>query len=117
MIVRRFDSMGKRLLEQCVWPVGLLTLLAFVSCAWATPLTAWDFATNMGNEADSPATFVAPGFQTTLITRGGTQDPFFWPGTFANKAWPANPPDGFFEFSISSLGGSYTLSDILFNLL
>jgi|ERR1041385_3148931 hypothetical protein len=117
MIVRTFDSIGRRLREQCLGPVCLFLLLGFTHSVWAAPLTAWDFASNSGNELESPATFVAPGFQTTLITRGGTQDPFFWPGTFANKAWPANPPDGFFEFSISSLGGSYTLSDILFNLL
>ena len=110
--------MGKRLLEQCVWPVGLLTLLAFVSCAWATPLTAWDFATNMGNEADSPATFVAPGFQTTLITRGGTQDPVAHPGTFWNQSWPLGPSlDGYFSFSINPSAGAYSISDIVFNLL
>src|SRR5262249_33070701 len=118
MIVRTFDSMRKRLLEQCVWPVGLFLLLGFTHSVKATPLTAWDFVGKNGNEASVDATFVAPGFQTTAITRGGTQDPVAHFGTFWNNSWPNGPSlDGYFRFSISPSAGTYSLSDIVFNLL
>jgi hypothetical protein len=117
MIVRTFGSIGRRLREQCIGAVCLLLSLGFTHFATGAQLTYWNFAGANGNEPSTNATAVAPGFQVTDITRGGTQDPFVWPGTFANKAWPANVQDGFFEFSISALGGNYSLSSIAFELL
>src|SRR5437867_3898651 len=102
MIVRTFGSIGKRLREQCIWPVGLFLLVGFAYSAWATPLTAWNFAGAKGNEASSNATFVATGFQTTELTRGGFHDPILLDNTIANGSWPfGTVGDGYFEFSIS----------------
>jgi len=99
--------------------VCLLPLLAFTQAASAVPLTSWNFAANNGNEASVNATFFAPGFQTTAITRGGTQAPQVAPGSFSNASWPFDStPDSYFQFSINPQAGTtYTLSDIHFEFL
>jgi hypothetical protein len=110
---------GGRLRERFSLLVCLIPLLVLTHSASAVPLTAWNFAANNGNEPSVNSTFVAPGFQTTAITRGGFQSPQISPGSFSNASWPFNPvPDGFFQFSISPLAGTtYTITDILFEFV
>jgi hypothetical protein len=123
MIVRTFGSIGKRLREQCIWPVCLFLLLGLSHSALATPLTAWNFAGAKGNEPSSNATFVATGFQTTELTRGGFHDPILLDDTIANGSWRFDDNinfdnDGYFEFSISPQPGTmYSLKSIVFDLL
>jgi hypothetical protein len=119
MSARVLSSGGGRLRESIILLACLFPLFGLTQLASAVPLTAWNFAGNAGNEPSVNATFVAPGFQTTAITRGGTQSPQPSPGSFSNGSWPFDStPDAFFQFSISPLSGTtYTITDILFDFV
>jgi hypothetical protein len=105
--------------EHFILLVCLFSVFVLTHSASAIPLTAWNFAGNAGNEASVNSTFVAPGFQTTAITRGGTQSPQLSPGSFSNGSWSFDSiPDGFFQFSINPQAGTtYTITDILFDFV
>ena len=113
----------RRLREQFISMLSLLLLFGLIHSASATILTEWNFAGNIGNETTVSATSVDPRFQSTSITRGGTQDPGnsmnAIPNSFANLSWPFGlTSDGFFEFSINPQPGTtYSITDIVFDLV
>ena len=112
------NSLGQRIRKTSTL-ICFLPLLVLTNVASAIPLTTWNFAGNNGNEASVNATFVAPGFQTTAITRGGTQSPQVAPDTFSNGSWPfTSALDGYFQFSISpEAGTTYSVSSVEFDLV
>ena len=101
------------------WLICLLPLFVITYPSTAIPLTSWNFAANNGDEASVNATVVAGGFQTTAITRGGTQSPQVSPGSFSNASWPfTSTPDAYFQFGVNPQSGTtFTITDIDFGFV